>query len=93
MIPYEQRAEIVKNIRCVDRVIAEESWEQKITDVKKYDIAIFAIGDDWRGKFDFLQEYCEVVYLARTKNISTTKLKNSLNNAFDIIEVLKKDFE
>ena len=93
MIPYEQRAEIVKNIRCVDRVIAEESWEQKITDVKKYDIAIFAIGDDWRGKFDFLQEYCEVVYLARTKNISTTKLKNSLNSAFDIIEVLKKDFE
>jgi glycerol-3-phosphate cytidylyltransferase len=93
MIPYEQRAEIVKNIRCVDRVIAEESWEQKITDVKKYDIAIFAIGDDWREKFDFLQEYCEVVYLARTKNISTTKLKNSLNNAFDIIEVLKKDFE
>ena len=93
MIPYEQRAEIVKNIRCVDRVIAEESWEQKITDVKKYDIAIFAIGDDWRGKFDSLQEYCEVVYLARTKNISTTKLKNSLNSAFDIIEVLKKDFE
>ncbi len=104
MIPYEQRAEIVANIKCVDKVIPEESWEQKVIDVKKYDINIFAIGDDWKGEFDFLKEYCEVVYLERTKDISTTKLKKSLTNfmsipkediinAFEIIEALKKDFE
>ena len=104
MIPYEQRAEIVANIKCVDRVIAEESWEQKVSDVKKYNIDIFAIGEDWKGEFDFLKEHCEVVYLERTKDISTTQLKKSLTNfmsipkedilnAFEVIEMLKKDFE
>jgi len=104
MIPYEQRAEIVANIKCVDRVIPEENWEQKISDIEKYNIDIFAIGNDWEGEFDFLKEYCEVVYLDRTKNISTTQLKKSLTNfmsipkediinAFEIIEALKKDFE
>lgn len=104
MIPYVQRAEIIENIKCVDKVIPEETWEQKITDMSKYDIDIFAIGDDWEGKFDFLKEHCEVVYLERTKNISTTKLKKSLTNfmsipkediinAFKVIELLKKDFE
>jgi len=104
MIPYEQRAEIVANIKCVDRVIPEENWEQKVTDVQKYDVDIFAIGDDWLGEFDFLKEHCEVVYLERTKDISTTQLKKSLANfmsipkedilnAFEVIELLKKDFE
>ena len=104
LIPYTQRAEIVENIKCVDSVIPEENWEQKITDIQKYNIDIFAIGNDWEGKFDFLKEYCEVVYLDRTDNISTTKLKKSLVNfmsipkediinAFEVIEVLKKDFE
>jgi glycerol-3-phosphate cytidylyltransferase len=104
LIPYEQRAEIVQNIRCVDRVIKEENWEQNIAYIKKYSVDIFAIGEDWRGEFDFLEEYCEVVYLERTKNISTTQLKKSLTNflsipkedilnAFNIIETLKKDFE
>lgn len=104
LIPYEQRAEIIENIKCVDLVIPENDWEQKIKDVKKYDIDIFAIGDDWEGKFDFLKEYCEVVYLERTDNISTTQLKKSLTNfmsipkkdilnAFEVIEILKKDFE
>ena len=104
LIPYDQRAEIVQNISCVDRVIPEENWEQKVVDVQKYNIDIFAIGDDWRGKFDFLEEYCEVLYLERTKDISTTELKKSLTNflsipkediinAFSVIETLKKDFE
>lgn len=104
MIPYEQRAEIVANIKCVHKVIPEDNWEQKVTDVKKYNVDIFAIGDDWEGEFDFLKEYCEVVYLERTKDISTTQLKKSLTNfmsipkddiinAFEIIEALKKDFE
>jgi len=104
LVPFEQRAEIVQNIKCVDMVIAEKSWEQKIEDIQKYDIDIFAIGDDWKGKFDFLKKYCEVIYLPRTKDISTTKLKKSLANvlsipkediikAFEIIEILKKDLE
>ena len=104
LIPHEQRAEIVANIKCVDKVIPEKNWEQKIEDIKKYNIDIFAIGDDWKGKFDFLKEYCEVVYLPRTKDISTTQLKKSLANfmsipkkdiikAFEVIEILKKDFE
>lgn len=104
MIPYKQRAEIVSNIKCVDMVIPENNWEQKVDDIKKYNIDIFAMGNDWEGKFDFLKEHCEVVYLERTKDISTTKLKKSLSNfmsipkediinAFEVIEKLKKDFE
>ncbi len=65
-------------------VIAENNWEQKIEDVKKYDIDIFAMGDDWKGKFDFLKDYCKVVYLPRTQNISTTELKKELNKYLGI---------
>jgi glycerol-3-phosphate cytidylyltransferase len=104
LIPYEQRAEIVSNIKGVNRVIPETNWEQKIDDIQKYDVNTFAIGEDWRGKFDFLKDYCEVVYLERTKDISTTQLKKSLTNflsipredilkAFEVIELLKKDFD
>ena len=104
MIPYAQRAEIVENIKCVDKVIPEDNWEQKVTDIQHYNVDIFAMGNDWEGKFDFLKEYCEVIYLPRTKEISTTQLKKSLTNfmsipkediinAFEVIELLKKDFE
>ena len=62
----------------VDKVIPETSWEQKIEDVKKYNVDVFVMGDDWKGKFDFLKEYCEVVYLPRTEGISTTQLKEEL---------------
>lgn len=78
IIPFEHRVEIVKNIKCVDNVIAENSWEQKIEDIKKYNIDIFAMGDDWEGKFDFLREYCEVIYLDRTKDISSSSIKSIL---------------
>ena len=84
LIPFEQRALIVQNIKCVDIVIAEENWEQKIDDIKKYNVDIFAIGDDWQGKFDFLKDYCEVIYLPRTQNISTTELKKELNKYLGI---------
>jgi glycerol-3-phosphate cytidylyltransferase len=80
LIPYEQRAEIVRNIKCVTEVIGEESWEQKIEDLKRYEIDVFAMGNDWEGKFDFLQPHCEVVYLPRTEDISTTELKIALND-------------
>lgn len=79
LIPYEQRAEIVRNLKCVNRVIAEESWEQKQEDIKRLDIDLFAMGDDWKGKFDFLKPQCEVVYLPRTEDVSTTELKVALN--------------
>ena len=64
----------------MDEVIPEENWEQKISDVKKHKVDIFVIGKDWKGKFDFLKEYCEVVYLPRTKNISTAEIKDSIRN-------------
>ncbi len=86
LIPFEQRALIVQNIKCVDMVILEDNWEQKIEDVKKYNIDIFAMGDDWEGKFDFLKDYCEVIYLPRTENISTTQLKLELNTFLGIYE-------
>lgn len=84
LIPFEQRALIVQNIKCVDMVISEKNWEQKIDDIKKYNVDIFAMGDDWKGKFDFLKDYCEVIYLPRTQNISTTELKKELNKYLGI---------
>ena len=78
---YEERKLILESIRYVDLIIPEESWEQKQTDVIKYDVDIFVIGDDWTGKFDFLKTVgkgCEVVYLPRTPEISTTRIKNEI---------------
>ncbi len=79
VIKDSDRLAIVEAIKYVDEAILETSWEQKIEDVKKYGIDVFVIGDDWEGKFDFLKEYCEVVYLSRTDGISTTELKAGLN--------------
>ena len=104
LIAYEQRSEIVANIKCVDKVIAENNWDQKTSDIKLYDVDTFVMGNDWDGKFDDLKSQCEVVYLPRTENISSTQLKKSLINftsipkedilrAFEVIEVLKRDFE
>lgn len=74
----QDRMEIVKAIRYVDEVILEESWDQKIKDVQEHDVDVFVMGHDWEGKFDFLKEYCEVVYLPRTEGISSTKIKEDL---------------
>ncbi|MDA9120130.1 glycerol-3-phosphate cytidylyltransferase [Opitutales bacterium] len=79
LIPYEQRREIVENIKCVDQVIPETCWEQKATDIKTYDIDIFAMGNDWESKFDFLRDHCEVVYLLRTDDISSTEIKKQMD--------------
>ena len=75
---YEERKAMVEAIRYVDLVIPETCWEQKITDVADYKIDTFVIGDDWKGKFDFLKEKCEVVYLPRTPEISSSKVKEDL---------------
>ena len=81
IIPFKDRVEIVRAIKYVDEVIPEYTWEQKIKDVQDNDIDVFVMGDDWKGKFDFLKDYCEVVYLPRTEGISTTKIKEDLNLA------------
>lgn len=78
-IPYADRAAIVAALRCVDLVIPEEAWEQKVQDVAHYGVDIFTIGSDWEGKFDFLQAHCKVVYLPRTEGISSTALKAKLH--------------
>lgn len=104
LIPYDQRAEIVKSIKYVDLVIPEIDWDQKISDIKNYRADLFAIGEDWKGEFDHLREFCEVVYLKRTKDISTTELKLSLKRflsiphedlmkAFEVLELLRQDLE
>lgn len=78
---YEHRKEILQSIKYVDKVIPEESWDQKIEDIKKYNVDIFVIGDDWRGKFDYLKEYCKVIYLPRTEGVSTSDIKSNLKLA------------
>lgn len=75
---YEQRKQLLESIRYVDLVIPEETWEQKISDVKEFRVDTFVMGSDWEGKFDFLKPYCDVVYLPRTPEISTTQIKRDL---------------
>lgn len=76
--PYEERKKLLESIRYVDLVIPENNWEQKITDVQEFRVDTFVMGDDWEGKFDFLKDYCEVCYLPRTPEISTTQIKQDL---------------
>ena len=77
---YEQRKQLVESIRYVDLVIPEDSWEQKRKDMREYHIDTFVMGDDWRGKFDFLKEEgVEVVYLPRTPEISSSQMKRDLH--------------
>lgn len=75
---YNTRKMMLESIRYVDLVIPEENWEQKVTDVQEFAVDVFVMGDDWVGEFDFLKEHCEVVYLPRTPDISTTKIKQDL---------------
>lgn len=76
---YEQRKMLLESIRYVDLVIPENNWEQKRSDIHDYHIDTFVIGDDWKGKFDFLtEEGAEVVYLTRTPEVSTSQIKQEL---------------
>lgn len=78
---YETRKKMLESIRYVDLVIPENTWEQKINDVKDYKIDVVVMGNDWAGdsRFDCLKPYCEVVYLDRTEGVSTTKIKKDLS--------------
>lgn len=80
---YEKRKALLEALRYVDLVIPETCWEQKSRDIRKYHVDTFVIGDDWKGKFDYLlDEGCEVVYLSRTPEISTSKIKHDLEDFF-----------
>ncbi|MDD6042371.1 MAG: glycerol-3-phosphate cytidylyltransferase [Eubacteriaceae bacterium] len=78
---YETRKEMLEAIRYVDLVIPEDSWEQKIQDVLDYKVDVVVMGGDWKGsdRFEYLKDYCEVVYLDRTEGISTSMIKKELN--------------
>ncbi len=78
---YEKRKGIVEAVRYVDLVIPESSWDQKTSDIGKFGVDVFTIGDDWAGRFDFLRQWCEVVYLERTPEISTSQIKKELGAA------------
>lgn len=77
---YPTRKEMLEAVRYVDLVIPEESWEQKIDDVKLYRIDVVVMGADWEGsdRFEYLRDYCELVYLPRTDGVSTTSIKDEL---------------
>ncbi len=99
---FEHRAKIVEAIQYVDEVIPEKTWGQKREDIIRLNVDIFAIGDDWKGKFDDLKDLCEVYYMPRTPDVSSTELRKSLNTIssvskhdiekmFELLELLKTD--
>jgi glycerol-3-phosphate cytidylyltransferase len=77
-IRFEDRCDIVRNLRCVDLVIAERHWGQKPADILHHDVALFGMGSDWTGKFDDLRACCDVIYLPRTEGVSSTQIKRSV---------------
>lgn len=79
---YGVRKEMLEAIRYVDLVIPEQNWEQKLDDVKEYNVDVVVMGGDWAGsdRFEYLKEHCEVVYLDRTEGISTTDVKAELKS-------------
>lgn len=102
VVPFEQRIEIVKAIKYVDEAIPEETWAQKREDIAKYGVNVFGIGEDWRGKFDDLDDEVKVIYLPRTSGISTTEMKRvlsefderhvqSLKNTLDTLSQIVKE--
>lgn len=80
LLNFENRKMVLESIRYVDEVFVENTWEQKPDDIRKFQAAVFVMGDDWAGKFDFLADLCDVVYLPRTSEISTTEIKESLRD-------------
>lgn len=72
---WEERKFFLEALRYVDLVIKEDTWEQKVEDVKRYHVDTFTMGSDWEGKFDFLSDFCEVIYLPRTPSISSTQIR------------------
>lgn len=99
---YPYRAEIVASLKGVDHVIPEDTWDQKIEDIRRYDVDLLVMGEDWTGKFDELGVWCEVRYLPRTRNVSTTTIRAAIDklssvgnedlvSAIEILEFLNRD--
>jgi glycerol-3-phosphate cytidylyltransferase len=88
-----ERIENVRKTGLADEIIVEEYLGQKIRDIKKYNVDVLVIGSDWLGKFDYLKQYCDVVYLERTKNISSTQLRNDQGKVFRIGIVTENAFD
>lgn len=82
---YHNRELMLDAIRYVDLVIPEENWEQKINDIQLYKVDVFVMGDDWEGKFDYLKAYCDVVYLSKTPEVSSTKIRGDNVAAYDML--------
>lgn len=80
VLPYDQRVHVLQACRYVDDVFPEENWEQKRTDITRLGIDIFGMGDDWTGKFDSLTDIVKVVYLPRTRDISTTEIRQFVHS-------------
>lgn len=78
VVPFADRIEIVRALRCVDLAIPEERWDQKVGDIQHFGVAVFGMGSDWEGHFDELKAHCEVVYLPRTEGISSTHIRKTL---------------
>lgn len=104
IVPFKDRMEIVRNMKCVDLVIPENSWDQKENDIAKYNVSVFGMGHDWQGKFDELRSLCEVIYLPRTDGISSTDMKRllqvldrshikDLKHALDLISSIVERFD
>jgi glycerol-3-phosphate cytidylyltransferase len=100
IIPYKERKEIIGNIKYVDKVIPEKNWEQKKKDIKKYNVSKLTMGSDWKNSKEFskINKLCEIEFLPRTKNVSSTKLKeifesvneNSIKNIEKSLKLLKR---
>lgn len=104
VVPFRDRIAIVQSIKYVDVAIAENDWDQKVSDIRDHGVSIFGMGDDWKGKFDHLAPECEVVYLPRTSDISSTEFKRllsildaehvtDLKKALDLISTIIDRFE
>lgn len=90
---YEERLEIVASSQYVDFAFPENHWQQKRDDIIKYQVDIFGMGHDWQGKFDDLSNICQVIYLERTENVSTTEIKQALSLVdVEKIRELEKSF-
>ena len=83
---YDERKSMLLELRAVDEVVPEKNWDQKSSDINKYQIDIFTMGDDWKGEFDFLAQFCRVQYLERTPSISSTLIKQKLSSKLIVTE-------
>jgi len=82
VMPFEHRVEVLLSCKFVSKVLPEESWDQKKADILREQADVFGIGNDWVGKFDYLNSLCRVVYLPRTAGVSTTELRRTVQEMY-----------